>query len=265
MLQVKLKYLLLLFVSGFVWSGSNTDVQNTLAPERIIKFAKDIEKYAASQGAHAFIISRVGRPENALPKGIKYTHTAIAVYSNITLDDDEVVQGYAIHNLYQNSDDLSKSQLVMDFPVDFFWGVNTLKAGIVIPTPNIQLRLIELIEQGQNHELHNKNYSVISNPLNSKLQNCTEHTLDMLQAAIYQTLDVKQIKANSRAYFKPHELGTSRFKLMFGSWFMDDVTLADHSGKVATTTFTSIYQYLDKYKLTKHAVDFMEDSQTLTL
>lgn len=261
----KFVLILTLFISGLSWAGSNRDAEATFSPERIIKFAKDVEKYAAAQGAHAFIISRIGRPEADLPKGIHFTHTAVAVYSNITLDSGEVVRGYAIHNLYQQNDKPEQSQLIMDYPVDFFWGAQALKAGIVIPTPDIQQRLIKLIEQGKNKDLHNNRYSVIANPFNQQFQNCTEHTLDMLNAAIYQTTDIKKIKANTRAYFAPQRVHTSRFKLMFGSWLMDEVTTRDHKGKIATTTFMSIHRYLDQYELASHAVTLTEDGKAQAL
>ncbi len=176
-----MKAIIILFIvttmlPGWAIAGSNSTAEAKFAPERIVKFAKNVEKYAASQGAHAFIISRVGRAEKDLPRGIRYTHTAVAVYSNITLDSGEVVRGYAIHNLYQKSDKPEKSQLITDYPVDFFWGAQALKAGIIIPTPEIQQRLIDLIASGENAKLHNDNYSVIANPFNQQFQNCTEHT-----------------------------------------------------------------------------------------
>ena len=265
MKSIKTFFILLLVMPGISLAGSNAQTEARFEPERIIKFAKDVEKYAAAQGAHAFIISRVGRPEKDLPRGIQYTHTAVAIYSNIVLDSGETVRGYAIHNLYQQSDKPGKSQLITDYPVDFFWGAQALKAGIIIPTPEIQHRLIGLIEQGKNAELHNSNYSVIANPFNQKFQNCTEHTLDLLNAAIYQTLDVAKIKANTRAYFKPQTVHTSRMKLMFGSWLMDDITTGDHKGKIATTTFNSIHQYLAQYELTQHAVAVLENGETQKL
>lgn len=265
MRSVKYFFVIIFVLPVLAFAGSNNSAKATFAPERIIKFAKDVEKYAAAQGAHAFIISRVGRPEKDLPKGIRYTHTAVAIYSDISLNTGETVRGYAIHNLYQSGDRPDKSQLVTDYPVDFFWGAQALKAGIIIPTPDIQQRLITLIEQGKNRELHNTKYSVIANPFNQQFQNCTEHTLDLLNAAIYQTMDVAKIKANTRAYFTPQRVYTSRVKLMFGSWLMDDVTTRDHTGKIATTTFTSIHQYLTQYELAQHAVSLLEDGKTQTL
>ncbi|ABG42119.1 conserved hypothetical protein [Paraglaciecola sp. T6c] len=258
--------LVLTFTFSFTaTAGSQANKVATHEPEQIVHFAKNVEKYAASQGARAFIIARVGRPQKDLPKGIRFTHTAVAIYSDITLDDGELVKGYAIYNLYQKSGELDKSQLVTDYPVDFFWGAAQLSAGVIIPTPDMQTRLIDIISTGKNAQLHNENYSVIANPMNRQLQNCTEHTLDMLNAAIYQTTDIDKLKANTQAYFTPQRVHTSRFKLMFGAMLQDDVTTKDHTGKVSTTTFTSIAQYLAKYDLASQSVILGSDGQAVEI
>lgn len=255
----------MLFCASSVNAGSQQKATIQHDPVDIVAFAKSVEKYAAAKGARAFIIARVGRAVEDLPKGIHYTHTAIAVYSAITLADGSVVNGYAIHNLYQNADNKTKSQLVTDYPVDFFWGAHTLNAGIIIPNPQIQQQLITLIANKDNEKLHNENYTVLANPFNSMYQNCTEHTLDMLNAAIYDTTNTAQLKANAKAYFTPQRVATSRFKLMLGAAFMKDITTADHAARVRTTTFTSIGKYLQKYALTEHmlALHFDESSANL--
>ena len=264
-MKIFLMLFLVLSLNPVSWAGSKADQKARIAPEKIVRFAKDAEKYAASQGARAFIIARVGRPEEDLPKGIRYTHTAVAIYSSIELADGEIVRGYAIHNLYQNADQPDRSQLVTDYPVDFFWGAQSLKAGIIIPEVEVQQRLIELISTGKNKRLHNPRYSVVANPFNSEYQNCTEHTLDMLNAAIYQTMDMAQIKANTKAHFSGQRVRTSRFKLMLGSLLMDDLTTEDHSGKIYTTTFGAIHRYLQQYGLVRHAVEFYPAGNTVEL
>ncbi|MDT0596294.1 DUF2145 domain-containing protein [Glaciecola petra] len=237
--------------SGSAHAGSQQTPSAMHQPEEIAVFAKSVEKYAASKGARAFIIARVGRPAEDLPKGIQYTHTAIAVYSAITLQSGEIVNGYAIHNLYQDSDDKSRSVLMTDYPVDFFWGAYELKAGIVIPTPALQSKLIAAINEGKNKTLHNPKYSVLASPFNSMYQNCTEHTLDVINAAIYNTTNTAQIKLNTSAHFDAQRVHTSRFKLFLGATFMDDITTRDHKGRVKTATFTSIANYLDKFDLSE--------------
>jgi hypothetical protein len=248
---------------AFAGSAQNTDIQFSV--EEVDKFAKEVELFAAKEGARAFIIGRVGRPEKDLPKGIKFTHTAIAVYSSITLDTGEVVKGYAIHNLYQKEGLLNKSELVVDYPVDFFWGVNSLKAGIIIPTAELQQRILEVIANGKDKQLHNENYSVIANPFNNTFQNCTEHTLNIVNSGIYQTTDIEQLKINAKQHFKPQKVKANPFKLMLGNWFVDDVSTKDHSGKVYTTTFTTIGRYLKNNELLLNAIVLNSNGSTKQL
>lgn len=240
---------LLCLTASFANAGSNQATESKFTPEEIATFAKNVEKYAAKQGARAFIIARLGQPKAKLPKGIHFTHTAIAVYSDITLDDGKTVKGYAIHNLYQNMKDAGNSSLIIDYPVDFFWGVHELKAGIIIPTPALQNKIIEVIASGKSKMLHNSHYSLIANPFNNKYQNCTEYTLNIINAAIYQTTNMKQLKVNTRAYFEPQTVKVSRFKLALGNMFTDGIHTTDHNGKIKTTSFSSIAKYLHKYQL----------------
>jgi hypothetical protein len=250
-------------ISSF--AGSQQEAQAIFETDKITTFAKNVEKYAAQQQARAFIVARVGRPENELPKGIKFTHTAIAVYSAITLDDGNTVKGYAIHNLYQREGKLDKSDLVIDYPVDFFWGAQEMKAGIIIPTPELQSRIIKLIASGENKTLHNENYSVIANPFTNELQNCTEHTLDIINAAIYQNTNKQQLKLNAKQHFSPQVVSTNRFKLALGSIFMDDVTTKDHQGRIQTATFTTIAKYLASNKLATQAVTFDQQGEVVNI
>ena len=52
-----------LLLSLNAYSGSQQNLQSKFAAEEVASFAKDVEKYAANQGARAFIIARVGQPE----------------------------------------------------------------------------------------------------------------------------------------------------------------------------------------------------------
>ncbi|GGB07635.1 DUF2145 domain-containing protein [Agarivorans gilvus] len=255
MMRIKQLVVLALFSlsSALCFAGSAPAEDVKLEPEAIAKFSKEVERYAAKYRANVFIIGRVGRPQADLPEGVQFTHTALAVYSNITLDDGTNAKGYAIYNLYQKLGDLGHSSLVTDYPVDFFWGVDSLKAGIIIPNKQLQAGLLKLINSGDNHLLHNPNYSVLANPFNSQFQNCTEYTLDMLNASIFATSDTKQLKRLARAHFKAQPIKVNRFKLFMGGLLFDDVTLADHQGKPKTATFTTIARYLEQQQLLEHS------------
>jgi hypothetical protein len=237
------------------FAGSKQVVTDGLiSPQELVPFAKKVEQYAASKGARIFLIARLGSPKSELPDDIEFTHVGLAVYSDITTRTGEVVRGYAIHNLYQNADDLSVSNLVMDYPVDFFMGVAELKAGIIIPTLQLQQKLLASLESGVNKRLHNANYSIIANPYSSSYQNCTEHILDIIFSSIYGIEDHAQIKANEQAYFKPQDIKISPFKRLLAPMLSSEVSVSDHQGEIKTTTFSTIAKFLNNYALAESSV-----------
>jgi len=217
-------------------------------------FAKKIEKYAASKGARVFLIARLGSPKSELPENIEFTHVGLAVYSEIKTSTGEVLMGYAIHNLYQNANDLNVSNLIIDYPLDFFMGAAELKAGIIIPKLQLQKKLLASLASGVNKVLHNANYSVIANPYLSSYQNCTEHILDILFSSIYGIDDVAQIKANERAYFKAQEIKISPLKRMLAPMLSREISTSDHQGQIQTATFSTIAKFLNDYALAESSV-----------
>ena len=242
--------LLLIGGNAFAIGGSQAGGSPIFfTPEEIAAFSKQVEETVAKKGARVFIIARQGQPAKELPDGIDYTHTGFGVYSSVTMADGSVVPGYALYNLYQREDEPGASHLVVDYPVDFFAGVYELRAGVIIPTARLQRRLLDVISSDIYSALHNPRYSVIANPFNSQYQNCTEHTLDVLNAAIYQTDDIEELKRNAAAYYRPQAIEVDPLKLMLGSLFMEELSLSDHPGPVQTSTFTTIRLYLENYNL----------------
>ncbi len=245
-LQLNLILVLMLALPAFAGS-SQAGGKTYFEAEQIIKFSKKLERTLAARGTHVAIVARVGRPRKNLPEGIYYTHTGFAVYSRITTADGRKISGYSMYNLYQRDNEPDISDLKQDFPVDFASGSCELELGVIIPKPGLQKRLLEVITSQTYQNLHNPKYSVIANPFTSDFQNCTEFILDVITAAIYQTDDIQQIKANERAYFEPHLVSISPVKLRLGSMFVKDVKISDHPGTPMTATFTTIGRFLSKF------------------
>lgn len=233
------------FAGSFSSASASSEIKFT--PEQIIKFAKQVEKTMAAKGAHVAILARIGRPASELPDGMHFTHVAFAVYSQITAADGRTMPGYAIYNLYQQDARPEISSLVQDFPVDFFAGVAVMEAGIIIPSAELQQRLLDVINSPTYSALHDPHYSLIANPYTLGKQNCTEHTLDVINAAIYQTSDINRIKANEKAYFEAQPVNVNPLKLALGSLFSAEVSTSDQPGKPVTATFETIGKYLQKY------------------
>ncbi len=245
-----MRYLLGIIALGFSLSGfagSQAGGTAQFPVEQIIKFSKQVEKTLASKGARVAILARVGRPPSELPEGMHFTHVSFAVYSQVTTSDSRTIPGYAIYNLYQSSEKPDTSSLVQDFPVDFFAGVAALEAGVIIPSAELQKRLLETITSPTYQKLHEPRYSAIANPYNLGRQNCTEHTLDVINAAIYQTDDINKIKAAEKKFYTAQKVNVSGLELALGSMFSSEITLSDQPGTPVTATFETIANYLKKY------------------
>jgi hypothetical protein len=245
--------------TGFSSSSSQATEVAHFKPEQIIAFAKKIERTLADKGARVAILARMGRPVAELPEGMHFTHVGFAVYSQITTADGRNVPGYAIYNLYQQDDRPDVSDLIQDFPVDFFAGIAQLEAGIIIPSADLQQRLLDVIASPIYKALHDPHYSVIANPFTLGRQNCTEFVLDVVNAAIYQTSDIKVIKANEQAYFTAQPVNVNPFKLMLGSMFSAEVSTSDQPGPPVTATFEKIGEYLQKYDSGSAVLTVMTD------
>ena len=226
------------------------------------RFGKQVERALAAKGARVAVVSRVGRERAELPDGIRYTHVAFAVYSQIKTADGAVVPGYAFYNLYQSPEQPERSSLVTDFATNFFMAANIPEAGVIIPRQELQQKLLRLIGTEQYRQLHNPAYSVIANPNNNARQNCTENVLDVLQSALYGTNDTTQIKANIQAYFEPQAITIDPFVLALGGLFSRDITTSDHQGAIATATFGSLNRYMQKYDLTQASFELKDEQQS---
>lgn len=249
----KLQYLIFIIFTFVLVEQANAGSQQreaTILPlGDIALLSKKVEQYAANRGARVFFIARQGRPTNELPDGVIYTHVSYAVYTNIKTEVGDIVPGYAVYNLYQLREDPSRSKLAVDFPVDFLAGAHAAKVGVIIPRKDLQKRIFDTINSDSYKKLHNPNYSAISNPYNPIYQNCTEHVLDVLNAAIYQTDNIEQIKINTRAHFEAQELKINPFKLFFGALFKPEIRISDQDQGIKTTTFGSIAHYLNSNDL----------------
>ena len=245
--------------ASFSSSSSQAGEEIHFKPEQIITFAKKVERALAAKGARVAVLARMGRPPSELPEGMHFTHVGFAVYSEITTSDGRKVPGYSIYNLYQKDDHPDISGLVQDFPVDFFAGVAQLEAGILIPSPDLQKRLLEVIASPTYQALHDPHYSVIANPYTLGRQNCTEFVLDVINAAIYQTSDIKVIKANENAYFVAQSVNVNPFKLMMGSMFSAEVSTSDQPGSPVTATFEKLGEFLAKFDVGSTMMTILPD------
>ncbi|WP_108814896.1 DUF2145 domain-containing protein [Loktanella sp. Alg231-35] len=230
-------------------AGSSAAANPVLPAVDVATFANRVQRDLASRGANVAIVSRVGRDPSVLPDGVNYTHVAFWVYSRITQADGSTGMGYRVYNLYQQEGDLTRSDLVQDTPGDFFAGAYRLDAGVIIPDRRLQQKLLAVIASPTYAALHNANYAALANPRSGQFQNCTEHTLDVLMAALYDTNDPRQIKANIAAHFTPQPVALNGLQRLFAPAASGALTTADHGQSVGTATFGSIARFMQAHDL----------------
>jgi hypothetical protein len=240
---------LIAVLPGFAQAGSSEAGAPVLPRKAVEAFADRVQQDLAARGAHVAIVARKGRDPADLPDGIIYTHVGFWVYSRIVQPNGAQGLGYRVYNLYQGAEDKTRSRLVQDGPADFFAGAYSLDAGVIIPAPRLQQKLLEVINSPTYAALHNANYSVLANPRSSQFQNCTEHTLDVVMASVYDEVDTRRIKANIRAYFHPQVIKVSGLKRLLAPFASAALTTADHGRRIETATFGSIARFMRTYDL----------------
>ena len=217
---------------------------------RAAEFSKQIEMALADRGARVAIVFRAGRDREDLPEGIRYTHGGFFVYQPLqTIDGSETFNGYAVYHLYSGDpsgeNDPRSSFLAQDFPIDFTIPMHEMDAGVIIPTPALQRRILAVMASDDYAALHHENYSLLSNPHDAEYQNSNEFMLDVIAAALWETTDREQLKANLAAHFQPARVRLNVFERLFGPMVDRRVELNDHDGRIYTTTFGSMAQFLE--------------------
>lgn len=224
--------------------------------EQAALFAKQIERDIATKGARLAIVFRTGEPRETLPEGISYTHGGFWAYVPLTLDDGRTVPGYAIYNLYRGdgkSLPTDRSYLQQDYPFDFAAASGVDDVGVIIPTPEMQRRILAIMDSPTYQKLHIVEYSLVSNPLDIKYQNCTEFMLDIIASAAWQTTDMAQIKANLKAHFKPTVVKTSGFERFFAPIAHKEIKTDDQRGDIVTATYDSLAVFMKEKGLLQEA------------
>ncbi len=240
--------------------GSEPGAVEFLTIEEAASFSKQIEDQLAAQGARVALVFRSGRTRDRLPDNVAYTHGAFWVYQPIERADETVMNGYAVYNLYHGDGESmprTQSYLAQDFPFDFAETSAVNDVGVIIPHPELQRRIFEVMASPTYEALHIDSYSLISNVSDPEFQNCNEFMLDVIAAAAWQTSDYAQIKANLDAHFVPTRLRVNFFERLFAPVSDERIRTSDHSGQIATATFASIASFLEQY-------DMLQDSYVLT-
>ena len=182
------------------------------------------------------IISRAGQKRSQLPEGVDFTHSAFWIR--------QADGTYAVYNLYHGEENRLVSTLVKDEPADFLRLTRERDVGIIIPTQEAQLRLIDYITSPRYGEVHQVNYSLISNPFDTRFQNCNEFMLDSMAAMFWDTPNSTLIKQKYQGVLQPKTLEASFIRRHIGPIVDERLIMSDHEQKIMTTTRQTLAQFL---------------------
>jgi hypothetical protein len=228
-------------------SGSAPAAAPHLTPAQAAAFSKQIETDLAAKGARVAIVFRTGRPHNKMPPGISYTHGAFWVYRSIKTEDGRELPGYAVYNLFAGDGKslaVTRSYLAQDWPYNFTQGSAVDDVAVIIPSPEMQRRIVAVIDSPTYARLHNPAYSLIANPLSSKYQNCNDFMLDVIASAAWDTTDVGQIRADEIAHFHPSAIQVGPLKRLLAPMADPRIKTDDQSRVLVTATYESITAFM---------------------
>ena len=258
-----MRWLILIFsllgLSAPAMAGSNAVPSGRFTPEETADFSKQIERDLAAQQARLAIVFRAGVARDELPDGVRYTHGAFWIYQPIETAEGTREYGYAVYNLYHGEEDRRTSSLVQDWPIDFTLPDGNGEVGIIIPSPEMQRRLIEIVASTDYEALHNPDYSLVSNPHDRRFQNCTEFMLDVIAAAAWQTTDIDRIKTNLRAHFRPTQIRLGPLTRFFGQMVDERFRTADHNGRIYTATWRTMADFMLENALAANVYELSAD------
>jgi hypothetical protein len=227
-----------------------------LTAEQAAAFSKQVERDLADKGARLAIVFRTGETRDMLPDGISYTHGAFWTFVPISLDDGRVINGYAVYNLYHGDGKtlaMDKSYLHQDFPIDFVAPSAVDDIAVIVPTAEMQRRILSIMDSPTYRALHIEAYSLVSNPHDIRYQNCTEFMLDIIAAAAWETADMAQIKANLKQHFRPTKVKTSLIERFLAPLAEDRIKTDDQGSTIITATYESMAAFMRDNGLLKEA------------
>ncbi len=225
-------------------------------PLQAAAFSKQMERDLAAKGARVAMVFRAGRMRDKLPEGIAYTHGGFWVYRDIQTADGKSLKGYAVYNLYAGDGDnwpKIESRLIQDYPLDFTRGSTVNDMAVIIPSPEMQRRILAVIDSPTYAKVHNPEYSLVANPWARKYQNCNNFMLNVIAAAVWETDDPNRITANLKAHYEPTVVKTSGLVRFFGPIADQRLRTDDQGSIVRTATYESMAVFMKQNNLLQEA------------
>ena len=133
---------------------------------------------------------------------------------------------------------------MQDVPFAFTRGSAVAAVAVIVPSPEMQRRMLQVIDGPDYARLHNPSYSLVANPLRDTHQNCNSFMLDVVAAAAWETRDPAQIRADERAHYTPTVVKAGPLMRLFGPMVDGRLKTDDQSGPIRTATYESMAAFM---------------------
>ena len=208
------------------------------------EYGEKIISHLHENNVEMAIISRAGQPRDRLPDGVSYTHSAFWLKSG---------ESYDVYNLYHGEENRLISSLVTDKAADFLKLTREHDVGILLPKPDVQTALKDHILSANYGRVHQKDYSLISNPLDTRFQNCNEFMLDVLAAFAWDEYDSGVIKKRLAKNFKPTEIKAGFVRRHIAPFVDERLIMSDHGKQIYTATRLDLQEFLESENMLEKA------------
>ena len=213
----------LLFAAGALAGQSCQPRQLKPAEVRAgIELANKVRLHLEAQGAQAAVVARVGRDLSEY--GLRYSHVGLA------LRDAESGRWKVLHLL--NHCGTAESALYEQGLGNFFLDdLFRFEALVLLPSMELQQRLVEAVTRGVARRLHQPSYSLIAHPYSAKYQNSNQLLLELVASVLgngesYRAAAHAQLM---RAGFEPSVLYLPPLKRLGARMFSVNTQFDDHS------------------------------------
>lgn len=205
--------------------------------------ARTVQQLNAS-GAQVVVLARVG--QNLKSYGLRYSHLGLAYKDT---------EGWRVlHKLNACGTDQASvfRQGVGDFFMD---GLHEYTAGILMPTPEVQARLLPLLKDGRAQTfVHSSAYSMLAYPWATRYQQSNQWALEFMAATLGTDVRTRSEAQQwlKQAGYEPTELKVNMFKRLGARATMANVALDDHpnelrySSRIQTVTVDSVFTWMQR-------------------
>lgn len=230
---------------------------STQTIERGLTLAERTLAALEASGEKVVVLARAG--QDLSKYGVRYSHLGLAYR------EEDGKGGHVwrvLHKLNQcgSADSAIYRQGLGEFFLDDLW---RFEAAWVVPTPEVQARLLALLQdQPKSLRLHHKPYSIVSYAWGQKYQQSNQWAIETLASAMEPGATSRE-RAQAWLQFKGYEPTTLKLgplTRLGGRVSAANVAFDDHPGekrfsdRIETVTVDSVFSWMQKAQLGKAPV-----------